>query len=303
MLMLVCIAAASPAASQSASTPKDGPVILIDEGHNNYGYDGSDQTFEQYLSEHGFIVKKLKGQISEHILEGIQIFHTSNALAPENVDNWNLPTPSAFTTDEIRILLDWIRDGGSLLLAIEHMPFGGSYKNLATALGIDVSNGFAVYGSLLHDYSPETVSASGGLLFLRNDGSMADHPVINGDTPYGPIRYLSTDTGTAFRLPENSTSLITLGADVITLEPERSWVFTDDTPRLSVAGWSQAGIMAVGNGRVAILGDNFLLSAPAYLEPPFIEDETEAERGAHNHKFTLNLYRWLSRPDQGAVSE
>jgi hypothetical protein len=303
MLTLMWIAAAAPAAGQSTSSPKEWPVVLIDAGHNNYGIDESDQTFDRFLNEHGFVVKKLEGRIGDHVLDGAQIFHTSNALAPENVGNWNLPTPSAFRTDEIRILVDWVRNGGSLLLAIEHMPMGGSYKDLAAALGIEVSNGFAVYGSRLYDYSQESVAAAGELLFLRDDGSMADHPVITGDTPYGPIEYLATDTGSAFRLPENSTSLITLGPDVITLEPERSWVFTEDTPQYSVAGWSQAVIMDVGDGRVAVLGDNFLLSAPAYLEPPFIEDDTEAERGAHNHKFTLNLYRWLSRQDLNAVSE
>lgn len=59
--------------------------------------------------------------------------------------------------------------------------------------------------------------------------------------------------------------------------------------------------MELGKGRVAILGDNFLISAPAYLEPPYVHDENnEAERGAYNQQFTLNLYRWLS--NQGADS-
>lgn len=59
--------------------------------------------------------------------------------------------------------------------------------------------------------------------------------------------------------------------------------------------------MELGKGRVAVLGDNFLISAPAYLKPPYVHDENnEAERGAYNHQFTLNLYRWLSY--QGADS-
>jgi hypothetical protein len=288
---------------QTIADQEGSPVILFDRGHNNYRYDESDQVFDQFLLRHGFIVRYHRARINEGILEGVDVFHTSNALAPENVDNWSLPTPSAFTPDEIKVLVDWVRNGGSLLLAIEHMPFGGSYDELAIALGIKVSNGFAVNRLLLHDYSPESVSAAGYLLFVRDNESMAAHPVINGQVPYGQIKHLATDTGSAFLLPAKSTSFITLGSDVISLEPEKSWVFSDETPRLSVAGWSQAGIMEIGDGRVAVLGDNFLVTAPEYLEPPFIEDETEAESGAHNHQFTLNLYRWLSRQEAQPLSD
>lgn len=286
---------------QTSTNQKASPIVLFDRGHNNYLYDESDQIFDQFLRRHGFIVSYHRARINEDTLEGVDVFHTSNALAPENVDNWSLPTPSAFTPDEIEVLVDWVRNGGSLLLAIEHMPFGGSYDELATALGVEVSNGFAVHGLLLHDYSPENVSAAGSLLFLRNNESIADHPEINGQVPYGRIEHLATNAGSAFRLPVKSTSLITLGSDVISLEPEESWVFTDDTPRPSVAGWSQAGVMEIGDGRVAVLGDNYLTSAPEYLEAPFIEDENEARRGAHNHQFSLNLYRWLARQEVNLV--
>jgi hypothetical protein len=279
------------------------PVILFDEGHNNYQYYESDQILEQFLMRHGFTVRYLNTRISEHKLEGVDVYHTTNALAPENVDNWSLPTPSAFTANEIEVLIEWVRKGGSLLLAIEHMPMGGSYHELAKALGVKVSNGFAVNKSLISGYSPDNISTAADLLFLRNEGSMADHPVINGTIPYGRIEYLNTATGSAFRLPAKSIPLITLGSDVISLEPTESWVFNDETPRVRVAGWSQAGIMEIGDGRVAVLGDNYLTSAPEYLEPPFVEDEAEAKRGAHNHQFTLNLYRWLTRQEIHLASD
>jgi hypothetical protein len=126
---------------------------------------------------------------------------------------------------------------------------------------------------------------------------MADHPAINGNTPYGSIEHLATDTGMVFRLPADGTSLLTVGQDVISLEPRRSWEFSDETVRRHVAGWSQAGVMEYGAGRIAVLGDNFLVSAPAYLEAPYTEQAEDAERGAHNHQFTLNLCRWLLRQE------
>jgi len=302
-LALICAIAFSSETSQTIPNQQDSPVVLFDQGHRNYSHHKTDQVFDRFLLSHGFIVMEHKSRITAAALDGVDVFHTSNALAPENVDNWTLPTPSAFTPDEIRVLIDWVRGGGSLLLAIEHMPFGGSYDDLATAFGIKVSNGFVVYGTLLNDYSEENVETAARLLFLRNDGSIADHQIINGQTPYGSIEHLATDAGTAFHLPAYGTSLITLGSDAVSLEPEKSWEFTDETPRHSVSGWSQAGIMEFGEGRVAVLGDNFLVSAPAYLEPPYIEDEKEAEFGAHNHQFTLNLYRWLSRQEIEPISE
>jgi Tol biopolymer transport system component len=300
-LVLICAIAYSLETSHAIPNQQDWPVVLFDQGHSNYSHHKTDQVFDRFLSSHGFIVMEHKSRITAAALDGVDVFHTSNALAPENVDNWTLPTPSAFTPDEIRVLLDWVRGGGSLLLAIEHMPFGGSYDDLATAFGIKVSNGFVVHGTLLNDYSEENVETAARLLFLRNDGSVADHQIINGQTPYGSIEHLATDAGTAFHLPAYGTSLITLGSDAVSLEPEKSWEFDSETARRNVAGWSQAGIMEVGQGRVAVLGDNFLISAPAYLEPPYVENEEEAQLGAFNHQFTLNLYQWLTRRLDGQI--
>lgn len=300
-LVLPSKASVSSESDPPTATDKSHPLIVFDQGHHNYGIDESDHVIEQFLSEYGFIVRQDTELITRRGLEGVDVFHTSNALAAENVDHWALPTPSAFTPDEIRILLSWVREGGSLLVVIEHMPMGGSYGALATALGLDVSNGFAVDETLLSSYSSDIISDAGDLLFRRREGSLADHPIMNGQTPFGPIDHLATNTGSAFRLPAQGLSLITFDSNVVSLEPDVSWVFDDDTTRVSVAGWSQAGVIELGNGRVVVLGDNFLISAPAYLEPPYVHDENnEAERGAHNHQFTLNLYRWLS--NQGAES-
>jgi hypothetical protein len=295
---LAVVGACSDDVRQSDSKSEEMPVILFDLGHNNYRYDygieNAEPIFEQFISEHGFLIRELEGPISESALADVDIFHTDNALSPENVGNWSLPTPSAFTAAEIEVLLAWVRDGGSLLIVIEHMPMGGSYSALASALGVEISNGFAVDGSLLSDYSAETVAAAGNLLFSRADGTLADHAIVRGSRPFGPIEHLATDNGSAFTLPPESTSLLIFPANAVSLEPTTAWDFSKDTPSTPVAGWSQAGTMKFGNGRIAILGDSYLISAPAFLEPPYIEDEDEAERGAHNHQFTLNLYRWLS---------
>jgi hypothetical protein len=280
---------------ESLSGEEIRPVIAFDQGHDNWGRTQNLSVFRDFLSENGFQVEQITGPVTMENLEHIDVFHTTNALAIVNKGNWALPTPPAFTPAEICILREWVHKGGALLIAIEHMPFPGAYVTLAAAFGIEVSNGFAVDGNLLDGYSEDIISRAGFLVFERESGALANHPILDGPKPYSRVGFLATDTGSAFRLPDQALSLITFGSNVLSLEPEVSWEFDDETIRKDVTGWSQAGILEVGQGRVAVLGDNFLINAPAYLEPPYVESDQEAELGAFNHQFTLNLYRWLTR--------
>lgn len=271
------------------------PVIAFDSGHNNWGDQENFSVMKNFLSENGFEVTQLAERIGREALRHIDVYHTSNALAPINIENWALPTPSAFTPMEIGTLFEWVCEGGALFLAIEHMPFPGAYNALAAALGITLSNGFVVDKTKLHGFSMDAISAAGTLQFSRERNSLARHPLLDGPNPFKRVEYLSTDTGSAFQLPEHAISLTSLGANIVSLEPETSWKFNDATPQRDVTGWTQIGILEVGKGRVVVVGDNFLVSAPAFLEPPYVESQQEAELGAYNHQFTLNAYRWLTR--------
>jgi hypothetical protein len=267
------------------------PVIVFAEGHNNFGdnRDSFSAEMEQFLASEGFDLKQHMGAITREALKGVSILHTDNALAPENQDNWTLPTPSAFTHEEISIIYDWVHDGGSLLMVIEHMPFGGSYEDLAKAFNVETSNGFAVDERLLNGYSEEIISNAGWFVFRQDNGTLGDHPILTGRQPHERIEFVAADVGSAFRLAEHAVSLMTFGSNAISLEPSVSWRFDSTTPRRSVSGWSQAGVMKVGKGRLAVLGDNFLIIPPSQLE-----SEKEVLFGSYHPQFTVNVYRWLS---------
>jgi hypothetical protein len=267
------------------------PVIVFAEGHNNFGdnRDSFSAEMEQFLASEGFDLKQHMGAITREALKGVSILHTDNALAPENLDNWTLPTPSAFTPEEISIIYDWVHDGGSLLMVIEHMPFGGSYEDLAKTFNVETSNGFAVDERLLNGYSEEIISNAGWFVFRQDNGSLGDHAILTGRQPHETIVFLAADVGSAFRLPDHAVSLMTFGSDAISLEPSVSWKFDSTTPRRSVSGWSQGGVMKVGKGRLAVLGDNFLIIPPSQLE-----SEKEVVFGGYHPQFTVNVYRWLS---------
>ncbi len=267
------------------------PVIVFAEGHNNFGDNRAlfSAEMEQFLASEGFDLKQHMGAITREALKGVSVLHTDNALAPENQDNWTLPTPSAFTPEEISIIYDWVYDGGSLLMVIEHMPFGGSYEDLAKEFNVETSNGFAVDKRLLNGYTEEIISNAGWFVFRQDNGALGDHPILTGRQPREHIEFVAADVGSAFRLPEGAVSLITFGPNAISLEPSVSWRFDSTTPRRSVSGWSQGGVMKVGKGRLAVLGDNFLIIPPSQLE-----SEKEVYFGRYNPQFTVNVYRWLS---------
>lgn len=289
-----CQGYAVPTHSESADPTIDdiaNPVIVFAEGHNNFG--DNRESFagemEQFLAREGFELRQYMGAITREALKGASILHTDNALAPENQDNWTLPTPSAFTSEEISIIYNWVHDGGALLMVIEHMPFGGSYEDLAKAFDVETSNGFAVDERLLNNYSEENILNAGWLVFGQENGSLGDHPILTGRQPHERIAFLAADVGSAFRLPDRAVSLMTFGSNAISVEPTVSWKFDSATPRRSVSGWSQGGVMKVGKGRLAVLGDNFLIIPPSQLE-----SEKEVVFGRYHPQFTVNVYRWLS---------
>jgi hypothetical protein len=51
---------------------------------------------------------------------------------------------SAFSPTEIEVVKNWVKDGGSLLLIADHMPFAGAVADLAKAFGFIFFNGFAI---------------------------------------------------------------------------------------------------------------------------------------------------------------
>ena len=135
---------------------KQGPVVLVDEGHNNYGTlspsadspsAGRVFALGELLQADGFVVKPLTGSITASSLSGAKILVPSLALsAPYQVLNsspevW-VHNPAAFSVDksaysstEIAAILDWVRAGGSLVINSEHTPFTIAMESLVEAFG------------------------------------------------------------------------------------------------------------------------------------------------------------------------
>ncbi len=78
------------------------PVVHIDEAHYNLQTaEGNYWTLAELLRRDGFLVRSWEAQFTSGTLDSVRMLVIANALARRDVGAWELPTPSAFTADEI----------------------------------------------------------------------------------------------------------------------------------------------------------------------------------------------------------
>jgi len=261
-----------------------GPTVLIDEGHYNFHtMNGRYLAFTRLLQRDGYVVKPNPGRFTRTDLDRAKILVIANALAKQNEEDWYLPTPSAFDSSEIAVVRDWVRDGGSLWLIADHMPFPGAAGPLAAELGIIMGNGFAL--------DPET--EEGRMRFARFDNSLTDHPITRGRNQSERIDSVIAFTGQAFRFESRGEPLMTLGRNIVLFMPEVAWQFSKLTPSMSASGMLQGAVVSFGKGRVAVFGEAAMFSAQVTgpeRRPAGMNDPSAPQ----NAQFALNVLHWLS---------
>lgn len=275
----------NPPITQPAYPGARGPVVMLDEAHFNFHTaTGRYLPFTQLLRRDGYVVQASTSRFTKENLQHGKVLVIANALAEVNQSNWSLPNPSAFADDEIAAVREWVREGGALLLIADHMPFAGAAEKLAAAFGIRFSNCFATF----------TEQSRGALfVFRRSDGTLANHPIINGKTRDERIDSLITFTGSAFQVEGGAQPLFVLDSSQVLLMPETAWQFTPETPRLSATGWLQGATLRFGKGRVAVFGEAAMFSAQLAgpNRQPFGMNSPQAPQ---NYRFLLNVMHWLS---------
>lgn len=273
-----------PAIPNASYATGRGPLVLLDEAHTNFHtVEGRYRPFVMLLERDGYVVRPNRTPFSMAALATARVLVIANALHESNRERWSLPTPSAFTDDEITAVREWVVNGGSLLLIADHMPFGGAAEKLALAFRVAFGNGFAA-DSLLH---------TGAMRFRLADASLGDHPIIRGRNRAERIDSVTTFTGQAFRLIGGGAPLFTLGNTTLLL-PTTAWEFSDSTPRIRSDGMLQGAAMEVGRGRVVMLGEAAMISAQLG-GPNRTPMGMNVPSANQNAQFALNVVRWLSR--------
>lgn len=262
-----------------------GPVVMLDEGHGNFHtLDGRYLVFGNVLRQDGYQVQPHRGAFTAASLAAARVLVIANALHSRNArGDWSLPTPSAFTAEEIAQVRAWVARGGSLLLIADHMPFPGAAGALAEAFGVRMRNGFA------YDSTRKVSRFS----FTRESGRLASHPITAGRDAAERVDSVVAFTGQAFTADAPGRALMTLAPGTLVLEPQVAWQFSDSTPVVPGGGLLQGAVTTLGKGRVAVFGEAAMFSAQragAQRAPMGMNDPSAPQ----NAQFLLNVMHWLS---------
>jgi hypothetical protein len=257
-----------------------GPIILIDEGHHNFHTkNGRYKPFANILERDGYIVESHQGEFTVESVSKGKILVIANALNEVNVEEWNLPNPSAFTEEEINVLDNWVSDGGSLFLIADHMPFPGAAEELAARFGFKFHNGF-------------NVDIRNPAYFRRSDGSLTDNVISNGRDSSEMIFRIPKTEGQAFEIPNDAEPILKFYASSLILFPEQAWYFHEDTPLMRAEGMAQGAFKKHGKGRVVVFGEASMFSAQIG-QPGNRKMGMNSETAKDNYKLLLNIIHWL----------
>lgn len=271
-----------PVIAKPEYAPGKGRVVTIDQGHNNFHTaNGRYLPFARLLKSDGYRVDSCKGDLTQSQLKNVRILVIANALNKINIQNWYVPTPSAFSAEEIKTVRKWVEEGGSLFLIADHMPFGGAAADLASAFGFTFTNGFAA-----------DTSKPGNDYFYRKDGSLASCSITNGRNAAETVNKVVTFTGQAVRIPADATSILNFSDRYLLLETDTAWVFDSHTKYTSIKDWSQGAYMKYGKGRLVMFGEAAMFSAQLSGQNQR-KAGMNAEYAEENYKLLLNIIHWL----------
>jgi len=253
-----------------------GPVVLVDEAHRNFHTTGNRfKPFSILLRRDGYQVKGGTASFSKESLKNVGILVISNALSERNAQDWSLPTPSAFTDEEIQSVEAWVKAGGSLFLIADHMPFPGCNEKLAAAFGFKFYNGFAF----------DTIKQGSPDLFSVSNKRLASNKMTAG------LDSIYSFTGQAFDIPTAATALLILDENFKIWSPRVAWRFEQETTKISGNKKVQIAMLEYGKGRVVVSGEAAMFTAQIAngvnkmgFNHPIAKQNTE---------FLLRLVHWL----------
>lgn len=268
-----------------------GPRVGIDEAHHNYHTaTGRYQPFADLLRRDGYQVNAFDATLTGESLKQIEVLVISNPLNARNFRDWSLPTPSAYTADEVKALRDWVGSGGSLFLIADHMPFPGAAAEVASAFGVEFSNGYARDGRWTGG-KPSTFKIGEGL---------ADCVITRGRDSDERVAQITTFGGSSFKLPPHAIPILIFGPKSVSHETKKALGILPGiplgTPVVPIEGWSQGAVLSEGRGRVAIFGEAAMFSAQL-AGPEKRPIGMNSPDARENAQLLLNLMHWLSRAD------
>lgn len=265
----------------------EGPVVCVDEAHNNFHtIGGTYYPFADILRKDGYRVRRFPERASPETLEGCGLLVIADAQPPARRGD-----PPTFSSDEVRTLNAWVRDGGALFLITDHLPDPGAIAELAASFSIELHNGYVLNGGPTGPERP--------LVFRAEDGTLSGDPLMESEEGAAAIRQVATFSGAALRGGESFRPLLVFGPGRESWAPEEYWVFEEDTPRMEVSGWSQGGVQEHGTGRLAVFGEAAMFTAQVFEEGRVLAG-MNAPEAVDNLELLRRVVRWLTTPGSAA---
>jgi hypothetical protein len=271
----------NPVISHPMYAEGKGSDVYIDEGHYDFHTrEGRYKPFAKVLEKDGYVVKSYTGLFTTGELSPVKILVIANALNKVNATgNWTLPAPSAFTSAEIQALEDWVKNGGSLFLIADHMPWPGANGELAKAFGFTFHNGFSI----------DVINPS---YFLRSNQTVVPCIITTGRDSSETIYSIPNTEGQAISIPPDAQPVLLFDKNAMMLMPDTAWNFHSTTPLISIAGLAQLAYKQYGKGRVVVCGEASMFSAQIG-EPGGRKMGMNRFDAPDNYKLLLNIIHWL----------
>jgi hypothetical protein len=250
-------------------------VVGIDEGHHNFHtLAGGFAPLAKLLEADGYRLRAVE-RITRASLKPLKVLIIANSLHRSNVSSWTLPTPSAFSDEEVALIEQWVASGGSLWLIADHMPFAGAASTLASAFGFTFSNGFAM--SRQQGWPPD--------VYRKAEGTLNDNALTQD------IDSLAAFTGSALQAPVGATALGRFPATHQLNMPHTAWQFEQQNEVLPLDGLTFGAVATHGAGRVGMFAEAAMFTAQLVRGTTKVGFTSPA--APHNRAFALNIMHWL----------
>ena len=270
----------------------DGPRTLFDEAHHNWHRARrSYRPFVDLVESDGYRVERGSRKITAAGLEPYALLVVAAAVGTNERND-----DPAFDAAECDAIRDWVAGGGSLLLITDHYPLGHAVESLAGRFGVQLSKG-VVEDSVQADPSFDETH----LVFSRENGGLAEHPIVEGRDASERIGRVLTFTGEAVYAEPPALGFLRLSSTAVARPPEpvverrgKDVIVNVGYGDLAaVPGWSQALALEVGSGRVVVLGEAAMLSAQLRRFDGRPVGMNVA--GYDNRQLALNIVHWLTK--------
>jgi hypothetical protein len=291
-------ASPAPAYTGTVASPtwrSNGPPVLIDTAHwSDATADGRLRGFAGLLAADGYRVLPGANATRAETLADARIGVVVNPLGVIGVarraasrigiGGWAAFDDDALMLQEIETTVQWIENGGSMLIAADPDPDARGLRGLTAALGVHMQERLTV--DVGHSESREP----SWLVFSRENDLVGTHPIVDGFPDAPPVNRVVAFGGQALQPPDGAAVLLRLSPSAADVDRAGD----PPTTGRSVAGLAMAVAFERGRGRVVVLGDSDLLTIGTQPAGPPVG---LAWPGTNNERFVRYILRWLSRKD------